>query len=173
MAKRRKRLDCVVFFDTVEEGEGLIKGGGGDKGQSEGLEVEESTEVVAVVFAHFEDGRALAFEVDGSQQMATAHIDALGHSDVPFGEPLEGALALFEDPWVADGGTADEDAVDAVTYLAINGLRCCGDVAIAEDGNMDSGVILHGANHGPVGSAAIHLILSASVDAQGSDTGVL
>ena len=55
---------CVVFCHAVEEGEEFVGGGGGDHGDAELLEVAETTEVAAVVFAHLEDGGMLAFEVD-------------------------------------------------------------------------------------------------------------
>ena len=86
---------------------------------------------------------------------------------------LEERFGLLENPGVAYGGAANEDAVDAVTIAGFKGLLWGGDVAIAENGDMESWVGLGLANKGPVGLAAIHLGLGAAMDADGGNTYVL
>ena len=60
-------LCCVMFIDLVEDGQHLVEGGDADQRDAEVLEVEEAAEVGTVVLAHFEDGLALALEVDGGK----------------------------------------------------------------------------------------------------------
>ena len=115
----------------------------------------------------------LAFEVDGGEEVAAAYLDALGHGYSSFFLTPQQSLGLLEYPGVADGCTADEDAVDAVASACFDSLLGGGDVAVAEDRDMHAGVVLDLADEGPVGGALVHLGLGAAVDAEGGDADVL
>ena len=86
---------------------------------------------------------------------------------------LEERFGLLEDPGVAYGGAADEDAVDAVTIAGFDDLLRGGDVAIAEDGDMQTRIGLGLADKGPVGLTTIHLGFGAAMNADGGNTNVL
>ena len=55
----------------------------------------------------------------------------------------------------------------------MTGLLGGGDVAIADDGDMDAGIALHLTDEGPVGLASVHLCAGAPVDGEGCNTAVL
>lgn len=71
-----------MSIDLVEDGQHLVEGGDGDEGDAETLEIEETAEVGAVVFAHLEDGLTLAFEVDSGQKMLATDGNTVGNGNV-------------------------------------------------------------------------------------------
>ena len=162
-----------MLGNAVEDGEGLVEGGGVDQRNAELLEVEEPFEIAAVVFAHLEHGGVFALEFDGSQEVSAADLDAFLYTDGALVLAPHQALGLLEHPGVADGAAADEYAVDAVSLPCLHGLLGGDDVAVAEDGDVHAGVVLHLADEGPVGVALIHLGLGAAMDAEGCDAHVL
>ena len=163
----------VVLFDVVEDGEDFIEGGGVDHGDAELLEVAEAFEVATVVLAHLEHGGVLAFEVDGGKEVLAADADTLGDGDGAFLFATEEALGLLEDPGIAYGPAAYEDAIYAIAGAGFQGLLGGDDVTVAEDGYVHTGVVLHLTDEGPVGGALIHLGFGAAVDAEGGDADVL
>ena len=80
---------------------------------------------------------------------------------------------MLEYPGVADGGAPYQYAIHAVAATCFDSLLWGGDVAVAEDGDMHTGVVLHLTDEGPVGGALVHLGLGAAVDAEGGDADVL
>ena len=163
----------VVLGHAVEDGEDLVEGGGVDHGDAELLEVAESLEIAAIVLAHLEHGGMLAFELDGGQQVAAAHLHTLGYGDRTFFLATQQPLCLLEYPWVADGTATNQDAVDTVALAGLDGLLGSGDIAIAEDGDVHAGVVLHLADERPVGRTLIHLGFGAAVNAEGGNAHIL
>lgn len=106
--------------------------------------------------------------------LAAQHGEAFLHGD---GRELlarvEQVANLAEDPRAAEGGAAHHDGVDAVALKALAGHGGRGDVAVADDGDVDARVVLDLADEGPVGFAGVHLAAGAPVDGQGGDTAVL
>ena len=60
-----------------------------------------------------------------------AHIGQLGLEDRLFGEML---AELAKDPWIADAGASDHDALTAGILKNANGLADRGNVTIGQDG---------------------------------------
>lgn len=99
------------------------------------------------MFPHLEDGGSFSLEDDCGLKMSTTDVNTFGDGYFPFRESCESTSALFENPGIANGSTPNEDTVNSVTILVINGLCCCGDVSVAENGDVDVRVALHGTNH--------------------------
>ena len=97
-----------------------------------------------------------AFHIDA--QLLFEHVE----------HPVEGHLGvwllaveivtyLLEYPWASEGGSPYHHGVNAIFLESpFRFLRRC-DVAVADDGDVDSRVLLHFANQSPVGRTCIHL----------------
>ena len=80
---------------------------------------------------------------------------------------------FLEDPGAPEGGAANHDGIYAIFVEGPLGIFGRGDVAIADDGDMDAGVAPDLADEGPVGRACVHLTARPAVDRQGLDAAVL
>src|SRR5258708_12583231 len=64
---------------------------------------------------------------------------------------------LPEDPGVPDGCAPDHDPIHPITILVFQRLLRTIDIPVAEDGNMDPGIILHLPNHRPLPFSLLQL----------------
>ena len=78
-----------------------------------------------------------------------------------------------EYPGAAEAGAAYHDGIHAIAVEALAGALGGGDVAVAYDGDVHAGILLHGAYQRPVGLAGVHLCAGAPVDGEGPDAAVL
>ena len=85
----------------------------------------------------------------------------------------EAGFHFGEEPGGTEGGTTDHDGIDAVLFETFLGAFGGGDISVSDDGDVDSGVIFHFADQGPIGIAAIHLRTGATVDSKFPDSAVL
>ena len=67
-------------------------------------------------------------------------------------------LDLAENPGVADGCASDHDTVYAVPTAVSQGFLGRVDVAVAENRNVNVGMVFHLGNGVPVGFALVHLL---------------
>ena len=74
---------------------------------------------------------------------------------------------------MAERCPAHHNAVHAVTVEILFGFLGGIDVAVADDGNGHTGIVLHLPYEGPVGLALVHLLTGAAVDGQGLDACIL
>ena len=113
-----------------------------------------------------------AFHVDA--QLLFQHVQLLVEVEAVVHHIVIDIIAyLFEDPRTAKGGAAHHDGIHAIAFEGRLGLLGRGDVAVADDGDVDARVALHLANQGPVGLAGVHLCAGAAVDGQRLDAAVL
>ena len=86
---------------------------------------------------------------------------------------MEVVLHLLEDPGLTDGSTADHHPIDAVAIEGKSGLFARGDIPVADDGYVHTGIVLDGADERPVSLTGVHLSSGTSVDGEGLDTYIL
>src|SRR5579863_6480584 len=80
---------------------------------------------------------------------------------------------LAEDPGITDRRAADHDAVDPKAVLVIRGFFGTVDIAIAEDRDLDPGVVFYPAYEGPVRFSFVKLTSGTAVNGQGLNAGIL
>ena len=80
---------------------------------------------------------------------------------------------LFKYPGAPEGGTTYHDSIHTVFVEGPFGFFRRGDVAIADDRDMDARIALHLANQRPVCLSCVHLTACAPVNGQGLDAAVL
>ena len=170
-------MPTVFLYGFVHEAEYLIAGIGTEKGYAVLLEIGEP----------FEDGR--------SREMPTAMNDALTLIAYPlnrainmlfkdFNHPshLAGSHALSVLEIVADilkypratkRSTTNHHGIYAILLEALFGALGSGDIAIADDGDMNAGIALDLSDEGPVGFACVHLAAGATMDSERLDSAVL
>ena len=79
---------------------------------------------------------------------------------------FEQEMGLLENPRIADCTAANEDTIDAVVFESCDGLMRRNDVAVAEDRDVHSRVVLHVSDERPIRGAFVHLRFGAAVDAE-------
>ena len=70
-------------------------------------------------------------------------------------------------------GSAHHNAVHAVAVVVFFQFLGRSDVAVADNGDVHTGVVLHLANQRPVGFTGVHLTTGAPMDGEGSNTAIL
>src|SRR5690606_1163883 len=116
--------------------------------------------------AHFKDTGFLTFPFERLPQVRAAHVHPLG--DGGAGQVFAGLEEVFdftEYPRVADGSTANHDAVHLVLHAPCRSLLYAVHVAIAEDGDTDTGVAFDFADKVPIGLPFVHLRAGTAMDA--------
>lgn len=135
-----------MLLDSVERAEDALLGCFGDERDAELLEIADAFEVAAVLFAHFEDSSMFAFERHVGEEMLAANLGAFLDRDRGEGFVVEEQASLQEDPGIADGAAADEDAVNTIGIEGRDGLLRSDDVAVAEDRDVHVGVVFDGSD---------------------------
>ena len=82
-------------------------------------------------------------------------------------------LHFLENPWCAYRGSAHHNAVHAVAVVVFFQFLGRSDVAVADNGDVHTGVVLHLANQRPVGFTGVHLATGAAMDGEGLNTAIL
>src|ERR1700761_8494417 len=76
-------------------------------------------------------------------------------------------LYLAKYPGITDRRTTDHDPVHTIPVPVFQRPFRTVDIAVAEDGDMNAGIVLHFCDQRPVRVALVHLIARTSVDGQG------
>ena len=82
-------------------------------------------------------------------------------------------FALAENPRTAIGGSANHHGIYTIAVETLGSPLGGGHIAVADNGNMDCGVVLDLTNQSPVGIAAIHLRTGATVNSESLNTNIL
>ena len=166
----------IFLLDAVEDAEQLLYRVGAEHGNAGVAEV----------------GKSL--EKWGSSQMATYVQDAPVF--VQSGHALENLLAEYvhlprkggwgklfarlqivrhflENPRTAEAGAAYHDGIHSIAVETLLGALGSGDIAIADDGNVHTRIVLHFADECPVGFAGVHLATRAAMDGQCLNAAIL
>src|SRR5574344_816738 len=79
---------------------------------------------------------------------------------------IEYVTYLRDYPGTTECGPAHHDGIYAIAFKGRFGFLRGGDVAIADDGDMDARIALHLADERPVGFAGVHLCTGSAVDGE-------
>src|SRR5690606_35613469 len=115
-------------------------------------------EIVGIMPAHLEDAGFLAFPFERFKDVRTTHCHPLG--DGRAGQVLTGLEEMLdfpENPWIANGRTANHDAIHLVLHAPCGGLFHAVHITVAENRNPDARIALDFADEVPVGLALVHL----------------
>ena len=170
-------MAAVFLYGFVHEPEDLIAGISTEKGYAVLLEVGEP----------FEDGR--------SSEMAAAMHDAFALIAYPLDRTLYMFLKdiyhpthltwshtlsmfkiitdIFEDPRAPKRSTTNHHGIYAILLEALFGALGSGDIAIADDGDMNARIAFNLSYEGPVGFAGVHLAAGATMDSERLDSAFL
>ena len=80
---------------------------------------------------------------------------------------------LLEDPRLPDGRTAYHDGIHAVGVEGATSLFARGDIAVADDGDVHAGIVLHRPDERPVSLPRVHLGTGTAMDGKRLDAAVL
>ena len=80
---------------------------------------------------------------------------------------------FLEYPGTAKAGTAYHNGIHSIAVKALFGSLGSGDIAVADDGNMHTGIVLDLTDQSPVRLARIHLGAGTAVNGKGGNTAVL
>ena len=80
---------------------------------------------------------------------------------------------FLENPRAAEGGSANHYRIYAVSFDGKLGFFWGRNVAVADDRNMDAGIVLHLSDEAPVGFSGVHLATGSAVDGERLDSAIL
>ena len=79
----------------------------------------------------------------------------------------------YENPWSSKGSSTNHHCIYAVAIKGKFGFLRGGNIAVADDRNMDAGIVLHLSDEAPVSFARIHLATGSAVDGERLDSAIL
>ena len=100
------------------------------------------------------------------------HLPIEGHRVIMLAR-IEIGTHILEEPRLTKSGTTYHYSIDPITVKGISRLFCCTDVAIANDRDVRTRILLHLANERPVGFTLIHLAACPAMYGQRLDTTIL
>ena len=82
---------------------------------------------------------------------------------VPTRDGGQAVFYLLKYPRPSEGGTPHHNGIHTIALEALLSTLGCGDVAIADDRDVHSGIAFYFAYQGPVGLACVHLTTGAAM----------
>src|SRR5574344_1455248 len=159
------KLCSDILHDTHQ----LLFLGGAEHGDARLPEVGDALEDGACrqMPARMQDATVLVDACDAGSELLFEDVQFPGKRALRVsGTSVQIVAHLLEYPWPSEGGTPNHDGIHSVAFKALLGTLGGGDVAIADDGDMDAWIAFHLADERPVSIACVHLRTGTTVDGE-------
>ena len=120
-----------------------------------------------------ENASILVDALDIDAELLFQKVDFLIHGQWGGTGIVEIITDFLENPWPSEGGAANHHRIYAVSLKSKLGFFRGRNIAVADDWDMNAGIVLHLSDEAPVSFSGVHLATGSSVDGERLDSAIL